>query len=311
MRGAEPKNHYQFLGACAGEQTTMGPGANSFTSALKWALKELVHNDAPFTTSRLRAKVMECPDFPEEQIPVLSDRECRDVLGDIFICRKDLPPGTTKLVPTKRERSVIENRAYLDLRLVFESELDDQKLEEAAEALKLFRDGELGRKLDLSRVGFHGKYTAMEHAALRFMEVREAVNRKTGPTATPVAGIPPGSSALGPSEVQSLKEGLQRASETQTQQVQAVGFPNASVGQACEPASQAPTLQPGVEEARPSSDADTEVADEKAPARNDSVVHHLHAIAHSIGRIMSKLVPGRRRNSRTHERRGFARGHDA
>lgn len=64
---------FEYLGACGSDQTTQGPGLDSFTSALIWALEEL-SSDGPFSTSALQRKIMHAPHFPKKQVPHLGPR---------------------------------------------------------------------------------------------------------------------------------------------------------------------------------------------------------------------------------------------
>jgi Caspase domain len=61
----------EFLAATAGDATTPKPGKSSFTTALIWALRELVNEKRRFSTSDLTSKITEAPDFPRDQKPIL------------------------------------------------------------------------------------------------------------------------------------------------------------------------------------------------------------------------------------------------
>jgi hypothetical protein len=67
---------FEFLGATQANSTTKAPGAESFTSALIWALKAFSNDVGGFTTSQLFTKILEAPDFPldDGQRPCLTER---------------------------------------------------------------------------------------------------------------------------------------------------------------------------------------------------------------------------------------------
>ncbi|MCJ1384076.1 hypothetical protein MMC17_007192 [Xylographa soralifera] len=68
--------NFEYLAATASNSTTPCPGPLSFTSALIWALKDLVIHVRPFTTLDLVNHIIHrAPDFQRGQLPVLSSRE--------------------------------------------------------------------------------------------------------------------------------------------------------------------------------------------------------------------------------------------
>jgi len=65
---------FEFLAACSAGATTRGPGPESFTSGLIWALLQYAKEGKRFTTSELTNKIKKSPGFPERQVPTLSER---------------------------------------------------------------------------------------------------------------------------------------------------------------------------------------------------------------------------------------------
>ena len=65
---------FEFLAATSAGSTTKSPGPKSFTSALIWALNKLNQERTRFTTSELTNTIKQCPEFPQDQVPVLSER---------------------------------------------------------------------------------------------------------------------------------------------------------------------------------------------------------------------------------------------
>ena len=67
--------------------TTKSPGDESFTSALIYALERLLEEqpDGRFTTVDIMGKIQECPTFPRDQDPKLSDRERHTLAGRVML----------------------------------------------------------------------------------------------------------------------------------------------------------------------------------------------------------------------------------
>lgn len=95
--------------------TTPAPGKDSFTEALIWALERLVQEKDRFTTVELLNKIkLKAPNFPKNQVPVLSDRKDDVQAGRIMLhpLRKPQKDGSqaglsseahTDLDPFKRQ----------------------------------------------------------------------------------------------------------------------------------------------------------------------------------------------------------------
>ena len=60
-RATFSRRSYEVLGACQHNELAYGPGPDSFTSALIWALEELVSPPKSFTTSQLYGKILNAP----------------------------------------------------------------------------------------------------------------------------------------------------------------------------------------------------------------------------------------------------------
>ena len=65
----------EYLAATKAHEYTRGPGKESFTSALIFALKALRKERERFTTIELLRKINQYKDLPKDQKPVLSDRQ--------------------------------------------------------------------------------------------------------------------------------------------------------------------------------------------------------------------------------------------
>ncbi|KAI4119499.1 MAG: hypothetical protein LQ338_007264 [Usnochroma carphineum] len=91
---------FEYLAATKPMDPTALPGDDSFTSALIWALEQLVEEkpQGRFTTKELLDKIKnDAPHFPKHQFPQLSDRD------DI-----NCPSGRIMLHPLQADRTVME-----------------------------------------------------------------------------------------------------------------------------------------------------------------------------------------------------------
>ena len=78
---------FEYLAATQEMGVTMRPGKDSFTRALIYALEALVEErpGSRFTTVELLNKIKDAPHFPEDQNPMLSDREKNRSAGRIML----------------------------------------------------------------------------------------------------------------------------------------------------------------------------------------------------------------------------------
>ena len=84
----EMSRNFEYLGAAEAMEVTPLPGDTSFTSALIWALERLLATkpEGRFTTSELLAEIRDnAPHFPQEQHPVMRDRESGNQTGRIML----------------------------------------------------------------------------------------------------------------------------------------------------------------------------------------------------------------------------------
>jgi hypothetical protein len=82
---------FQYLGACESEQQTRSSGKHSFTSAVMWALKELVDEES-FPVTKLVKKIQAHSDFPnDQQRPVLFGGRFDPVSVNICLGRMPAP----------------------------------------------------------------------------------------------------------------------------------------------------------------------------------------------------------------------------
>ena len=178
LRDSRPKSYFQFLGACSADSTTMGPGEQSFTSALIWSLEELAKLENAFSTAELRDKIMEYEPFKKtEQIPVLSER--RPPYEHIVISRKDLSPSKAKPAPTSSEREQDwQHKEYIDLRFQFDHKIGENDVQDTATALK--RINQVWKPGTWSRVTFRGKSSIAEDVTkLWRSSTKESASRKS------------------------------------------------------------------------------------------------------------------------------------
>jgi hypothetical protein len=127
---------FEYLGACS-TTPTHGPGENSFTVALLWALRQM-SSEQPFTTYQLLAKIKEHKLFPQKQVPVLFPRSGY-LEENIWISKR-----RTHLTPSHERRhsstapELRDGRCdYVDLRITFGHALSDEDGKHARELAKL------------------------------------------------------------------------------------------------------------------------------------------------------------------------------
>ncbi|MCJ1428267.1 hypothetical protein MMC29_006176 [Sticta canariensis] len=95
-RGRKSRSRiFEYIGATGPDGLTQLPGPNSFTSALIWALRNLSSREGGFTTSQLLQMILQAPNFPKGQMPVLLERGVGSVKRLILAPLKALPPAGT------------------------------------------------------------------------------------------------------------------------------------------------------------------------------------------------------------------------
>ena len=103
---------FEFLAATSAGSTTKSPGPKSFTSGLIWALNKLNQERTRFTTSELTNTIKQCPEFPQDQVPVLSERNAACIERII-------------LTPLSEDGTLVENLLILKFVLDRYPEKDD------------------------------------------------------------------------------------------------------------------------------------------------------------------------------------------
>lgn len=127
---------FEYFGACGEGKYTHGPGENSFTSALVWALRELQHT-ASFTTTELCAKLSSHKKFPKSQEPFLSHRHGY-MEEPIWISsmRKPKRLGVNSQKRSSEPEFRDDECDYVDLRVTFSRHLTDDDGIKVAEMVK-------------------------------------------------------------------------------------------------------------------------------------------------------------------------------
>ena len=183
---------FEYLAAASAGSTTRSPGKNSFTSAMIWALEDLVKTRKRFTTSQLVIKIREAPGFPRGQYPTLDDcfGEAVDrivlapLVNDEDAKEQIEQPGNQEAQPAPRE--------VLNLKFFFGERPKERHLERLAQALRTMN---LNQELQIRRLTWGG----LQPAGVRLQSVvHEATNRfKTRrplstPASTPTGWTPTG-----------------------------------------------------------------------------------------------------------------------
>jgi hypothetical protein len=121
LRAAHPKKIFEFLGATPGNQTAIGPGAHSFTTALNWALQELSAQPEPFTIAQLVGTISRAPNFHDKgQQPVHSTRGKNTLLYRLELAPlSDKGPNSpSSSSETEKTTSDDADQVFLQLQLV-------------------------------------------------------------------------------------------------------------------------------------------------------------------------------------------------
>lgn len=117
------------MGATSANSTTPIPGDNSFTSGLIWALENLSDEPCGFTTSELRRKITKSPGFPEDQVPVLCERNGSASLKHIVISPMSVEPTVSEIEqgkkPDEQSQTIFD---YLDLRILMDRSLSEHEV---------------------------------------------------------------------------------------------------------------------------------------------------------------------------------------
>lgn len=145
---------FEMLTACDAGESTRFPGPHSFTSALISALEGL-EKEKRFNTCKLRQKIMEVPNFPENQHPMLYPRPfpasgpINEEHITLEICGGQQNEEQDTLGISREEMKV--GGDYVDLRFHFKGTVSKEEITILASAMKqLLQRGELS----LRRVGF-------------------------------------------------------------------------------------------------------------------------------------------------------------
>jgi hypothetical protein len=134
IRSPFNRRAFEYLAATSAKSTTRKPGPQSFTTALLWALKDLVAKNKIFTTQELLTRILHAPDFPEDQGPRLSER------GAACLRRIALAPLSQENVceayRTQPQDEEEGQGVDLSLRFVFTEYITEEMVTELATDLK-------------------------------------------------------------------------------------------------------------------------------------------------------------------------------
>jgi hypothetical protein len=135
---------------------------------LIWALEELLLDKPKFTTTELRLKIKDAPDFPKDQTPILKSR---DVSSVERIVLGPLPPlDKMSLSPEEGSRSA--NTECLVLKCFFKRTPTKEELKSLAYCIQRYISTQ---NSPLTKVAYGGLYCLEQRAALMFLE---SLNRK-------------------------------------------------------------------------------------------------------------------------------------
>jgi hypothetical protein len=141
VRSNLSRRAFEYLAATSAKSTTRKPGPRSFTTALIWALNDLVAAEKRFTTQELLRKILNAPNFPEDQSPRLSERgpAClrRIVLAPL---NDDADSNVSDANPQDEEEGTRED---LSVRFVFNNRITEKMVTGlAVELRRLISEGD-------------------------------------------------------------------------------------------------------------------------------------------------------------------------
>ncbi|TGO24997.1 hypothetical protein BPAE_0090g00410 [Botrytis paeoniae] len=137
VRGSDfTRRAFEYMAATSQNSTTRKPGPKSFTTALIWALKELVRSKPGkrFSTQELIQKIYRAPNFPDTQAPRIIERGPIGCLRKIVLVPLDQQskPGVQGENSTGQ---IDEIKETLNLRFVFNGRITNKIVRKIAKGL--------------------------------------------------------------------------------------------------------------------------------------------------------------------------------
>jgi hypothetical protein len=134
VRASRPTRSFEYIAACGSTDETNFPGPKSFTSAMIWALEDLVKGQKRFSTLELQTKIMtEAPEFPRKQSVLVMER---DDPCDQRLVLSPLPSPMNGLSATLSHDLDELPQNYVDLRFWYSNRPDGVEIENLANRLK-------------------------------------------------------------------------------------------------------------------------------------------------------------------------------
>jgi hypothetical protein len=134
VRSSRPTRSFEYIAACKSTDETSFPGPESFTSALIWALEDLVKSQKRFSTSELQTKIMtEAPSFPRKQSVLVMER---DDSCDQRLVLAPLPSAMSGISTTLSQGFDELPQNHVDLRFWYPNRPDRKEVENLANRLK-------------------------------------------------------------------------------------------------------------------------------------------------------------------------------
>ena len=159
---------FEYLAATKAGELTNVPGKSSFTSALCYALKKLLKEKKRFTTSDLGREIKDHQHFPEEQHPVLTDRDDNSDVGRIELYALSEQDGIGSTCAEDSQFSAYDGRV-LTLRFDFGFRPLKQNIQKLGERLNRGRLDQIG----IERIRWGGvKETGFRQSVDVFRNIR-------------------------------------------------------------------------------------------------------------------------------------------
>lgn len=168
---------FEFLAATSSGSTTRGPGPHSFTSALIWALKKLAKDSPKFTASMLANEIKECPDFPQNQVPILTERNAAQVERIIISALSEDGHPIEPVNELNVQDGPHPGQAILELKFIFQTLPGEKELKLLANGLHQHIRHQ--KDLQIHRVVWAGLHSDTLHERVRqVVETFKVAGRK-------------------------------------------------------------------------------------------------------------------------------------
>ena len=168
---------FEYL-AATNLDLTRHPGPDSFTSALIWALEGLA-DEGRFTTVNLLEKIMEYPGLPEEQKPILSNRnkDSNTLAGRIMLHPLKEAGSSIENSPKEETLEDLARRQILTLYFEFDEKPTPKQMELLTESINEMCEP---YSVKVNGVRWGGMESKVSKAAAAFIHSLQRIRSNSG-----------------------------------------------------------------------------------------------------------------------------------